>query len=93
MSKSPLRLKLSDEFKAGADHRAQEHLGGRQLTLDEVIKEASRGKSGRKPDFPGQETERLNVFLPVELVRKIKAQALGSGKTVSHFVAEWAKTI
>ena len=50
----------------------------------------SRSRS-RKPDFPGEEVARLNVFLPETLVRSIKAKAADSGKTLSQFVADWAK--
>lgn len=74
--------------QAGDEHRQSKHLGRHLLK----IPEPSRA-SGRQPDFPGQETARLNVFLPVDLVRKIKATAMTEGKTISQLVAEWAATL
>lgn len=90
-----LTFKPLEAAQAGSTHRTNEHLQGRQVSLDAVIRAASQPKSpsGRKADFPGEETARLNAFLPVDLVRKIKANASTSGKTVSQYVADWAKTI
>jgi hypothetical protein len=87
-----LAFKPAEAAQAGSTHRTEEHLGGRQVTLDEAIRTASRRPVGRKPSFAG-ETQRLNAFLPPDLVRKIKAGASMNGKTISEFIADWAKTL
>jgi hypothetical protein len=73
---------------AGSAHRTGE-LG----SLDKVIRASSRKPTGRKPNFPGEKVARLNVFLPETLVRTIKAKAAERGKTLSQFVADWAKSL
>lgn len=87
-----LAFKPADAAHAGSTHRTEEHLGTRQVTLDEAIRVASRKPAGRKAAFEG-ETQRLNAFLPPDLLRKIKAAASGQGKTVSEFIAQWAETL
>jgi hypothetical protein len=91
MSKK-LTFKPAEAAKAGSTHRTEEHLGGRQVSLDEVIRTASRRPTGRKKAFD-EETGRLNAFIPLDLLRKIKAGASSSGKTLSEFIADWAKTL
>lgn len=87
-----LPFKPAEAAKAGSVHRTEEHLGARQVTLDEAIRTASRRPTGRKPSFEG-ETQRLNAFLPPDLLRKIKTGASSCGKTISEFIADWAKTL
>jgi hypothetical protein len=91
MSKK-LAFKPTEAAQAGSTHRTEEHLGARQVSLDEAIRTASRKPTGRKAAFEG-ETQRLNAFLPPDLVRKIKATASTQGKTLSEFIAEWAATL
>lgn len=87
-----LAFKPAEAAQAGSTHRTEEHLGTRQVTLDEAIRVASRKPTGRKAAFEG-ETQRLNAFLPPDLLRKIKSAASGQGKTVSEFIAQWAETL
>lgn len=87
-----LTFKPAEAAQAGSTHRTEEHLGGRQVSLDEAIRVASRKPTGRKAAFEG-ETQRLNAFLPPELLRKIKASASSQGKTLSEFIAQWAETL
>ena len=91
MSKK-LPFKPAEAAEAGSAHRTEEHLGGRPVSLDQAIRTASRRPAGRRAAFDG-ETQRLNAFLPPELLRKIKAGASGTGKTISEFIADWAKTL
>jgi hypothetical protein len=91
MSKK-LAFKPAEAAQAGSAHRTEEHLGGRKVSLDEAIRVASRKPVGRKAAFEG-ETQRLNAFLPPDLLRKIKASASSNGKTVSEFIADWARTL
>ena len=88
MTSKKLAFKVADAAIDGSAHRTEE-----LPALDQRIRAASRNATGRKPDFPDQETSRLNVFLPVDLVRTIKARAADTGKSVSQFVADWAKTL
>lgn len=81
-------FKPAEAAAAGSAHRT-----GELVSLDKVIRASSRSPTGRKPDFPGEEVARLNVFLPETLVRSIKARAADSGKTLSQFVADWAKSL
>ena len=90
MSTKKLAFKPAEAALAGSAHRTEEHLGGRQVSLDEAIRVASRKPSGRKAAFEG-DTQRLNAFLPPELLRKIKSAASSKGKTLSEFIAEWAQ--
>jgi len=92
MSTKKLAFKPSEAAQAGSVHRTEEHLGGRQVSLDEAIRTASRKPSGRKAAFEG-DTQRLNAFLPPDLLRKIKSAASAAGKTLSEFIAEWAQTL
>lgn len=87
-----LSFKPAEAAQAGSTHRTEEHLGGRQVSLDEAIRVASRKPAGRKAAFEG-ETQRLNAFLPPELLRKIKVSASSQGKTLSEFIAQWAETL
>lgn len=87
-----LAFKPAEAAEAGSAHRTEEHLGGRPVSLDQAIRTASRRPAGRKPAFEG-DTQRLNAFLPPDLIRKIKAGAAESGKTISEFIADWAKTL
>ncbi len=88
MTSKKLAFKVADAATDGSAHRTEE-----LPALDQRIRAASRNVTGRKPDFPDQETARLNVFLPETLVRSIKARAADSGKTLSQFVADWAKSL
>lgn len=88
MTSKKLAFKVADAATDGSAHRTEE-----LPALDQRIRASSRNATGRKPDFPDQETARLNVFLPVELVRTIKARAADTGKSVSQFVADWAKSL
>ena len=87
MSKK-IRFNPAEAAAAGSAHRTEE-----LPAVDKRIRAASRSATGRKPDFPGEETARLNVFLPESLVRSIKSKAADSGKTLSQFVADWAVTL
>ena len=88
MSGKKLAFKLAANAVKGADHRADE-----RAPMDQRIAASSRKVTGRKPDFPDQETARLNVFLPVELLGAIKAAAGRQNKSLSQFVADWARTL
>lgn len=90
MSTKKLAFRPAEAAREGSGHRTEEHLGGRQVSLDEAIRVASRKPSGRKAAFDG-ETQRLNAFLPPDLLRKIKSSASAQGKTVSEFIADWAQ--
>jgi hypothetical protein len=86
MSKGP-RFNPAAAAVDGSVQRKEEHLprardfeGGATL---------ARKTPGRKKTFPVP-TDRLNVILPMDLARKIKASAMTEGKTVSEFVAQLA---
>ena len=88
MSAKKLAFNPMEAAKGGANHRTNE-----APQLDQVIRTSTRQTPGRKADFPGEQVGRLNVFLPIDLIWKVKIAASKSGKTLSQFVAEWASTL
>ena len=75
-------------FDMGAAHRTSE-----MPQLAQKTKEAGRATPGRKADFPDEPVGRLNAFIPVELLFRIKKAAALSGKSLSAYIAEWAETL
>lgn len=86
MTKGP-RFNPAAAAVDGSIHRKEEHLP-RARDFDGSAPSA-RKTPGRKKTFPVP-TDRLNVILPMDLARKIKASAMTEGKTVSEFVAQLA---
>lgn len=74
--------------KAGAAHRTAE-----LPQLAKKLQVQARSTPGRKPDFPDEPVGRLNAFIPVELLFKLKKEAALSGKSLSKFIADWVESL
>lgn len=85
------KLGFKDAAARGREHRVEQH-PGRQVTLEEAIHAAGRGKGGPKPGFEA-ETIRLSVFVPADVAAKLKTVAAGRGVSVAKLVADWAATL
>lgn len=80
-------FKPTSEAQVGTEDRLQS-----LPQLDERIRAATR-PGGRPADFPGEQTARVNAFIPEDLAWKLKETAHKQKKSISQLVAEWVRTL
>ena len=80
-------FKPAGEAKVGTEDRLQS-----LPDIDEKIRVANRS-GGRRADFPGEATARVNAFIPEDLAWKLKEIAHQRKKTISQLVADWVRTL
>lgn len=84
MSKS-VRPGASSFVRAGAEHQPQ-HVVAQAASVKRLA--AKSGPQIGRPKGFEEEAGRLNLLLPVSLVKAIKQKALDTGKTPGQVVAE-----